>query len=78
VHLGEDVCGECLRDLEEVGFTSSGLDALFLGLGELEDMTVEGVLYQTWDVSHQYTVLDRAKKGRLGKEQGKEVIIRIR
>ena len=46
VHLDEDVCGEGLRDLEEVGFTSGSLDALFLSLGKLEDMAVEGVLYQ--------------------------------
>lgn len=42
--LGQDLGGECLGDLEDVGGAAGGLDALQLGLRELLDVPVEGVL----------------------------------
>lgn len=44
VHLGEDVLGEGLGDLEEVGGTASLLNTSLLGLGHLLDVAVHGVL----------------------------------
>ena len=47
VHLGEDVLGEGLGDLEEVGSTASLLNTGLLGLGHLPDVAVHGVLWRS-------------------------------
>jgi hypothetical protein len=44
VHLGEDLLGEGLRDAVEVDLAAGLADALGLGLGELLDVAIGGVL----------------------------------
>jgi len=44
VHLLQDLLGEGLLDLVDVGVTTSGPDTSSLGLGELLDVSVHGVL----------------------------------
>lgn len=44
VHLGQDLLGEGLRDLVQVGGAASLLNAGLLSLRQLADMAVEGVL----------------------------------
>lgn len=45
VHLGQNLVGESLGDLEDVGLAASGLNALLLGLSQLLDVAVERVLH---------------------------------
>jgi len=42
-HLGQNLLRESLRDLEDFGGTTSGLDTSLDAIGELGDMTVESV-----------------------------------
>jgi hypothetical protein len=44
VHLGEDLLGEGLRDAVEVDLAAGLADALGLGLGELLDVAIGGIL----------------------------------
>ena len=44
VHLGQDLIGEGLRDLVQVGGATGLLNAGLLSLRQLADMAVEGVL----------------------------------
>ena len=44
VHLLEDLLGESLLNLVDVGMTASGPDTSSLGLSELLDVSVHGVL----------------------------------
>lgn len=44
VHLREDFLGQSLRELVDVDLGTSGLGTLLLGLGELPDVAVHGVL----------------------------------
>lgn len=51
VHLGEDLVGQSLGELVDVDLSASSLGTLLLGLGELLDVAVHGVLVRTFDVS---------------------------
>jgi hypothetical protein len=51
VHLGEDLVGQSLGELVDVDLSASSLGTLLLGLGELLDVAVHGVLARTFDVS---------------------------
>lgn len=44
VHLVEDLLGEGLGNLVDVDLSAGGLGTLLLGLGELPDVAVHGVL----------------------------------
>lgn len=44
VHLVEDLLGESLGNLVDVDLSAGGLGTLLLGLGELPDVAVHGVL----------------------------------
>ena len=45
VHLGQNLVGEGLGDLEDVGLAAGGLNALLLSLGQLLDVAVQRVLH---------------------------------
>lgn len=45
MHLGEDLLGERLGHLEEVGGAAGLFDALLLSIGQLLDVAVHGVLF---------------------------------
>lgn len=47
VHLGQNLIGESLGDLEDVDFAAGGLNALLLSLGQLLDVAVQRVLQKS-------------------------------
>lgn len=51
VHLGEDILGQSLGELVDVDLGASSLGTLLLGLGELPDVAVHGVLEMRFGVS---------------------------
>lgn len=47
MHFRQDVFRESLGNLKQIGSTAGLLDPLFLGLGDLPNMAVHGILNET-------------------------------